>query len=157
MKKLKHILLGIPLLIVGGIAGIFFMPFLGYLKRHHNQKEQAFLKAYQPFLASLEGKNFFCYNNRNNSLAYIEQQILPQLNGNIQLIFLDGQTPVSDYPPAFMARLLLTAKHYQRFPHLIKIRDGQVLDKSINNAFYNGMNQGKDIGLLLGEMDVFFS
>ena len=47
-------------------------------------------------------------------------------------------------------------KDRKGFPYLLKISNGQLIDKSINNDFYNTMNQNKDIGLLRKKIIDFY-
>ncbi|MDI6403017.1 hypothetical protein QLX67_13505, partial [Balneolaceae bacterium ANBcel3] len=105
----------------------------------------AFNKKYNDYLQTISGTNFFCYNNRTNSKDYIEKNILPTLSTDIKVIFLDGKTPKSEYDQRFISKALYSIKDRKGFPYLLKISDGQIIDKSINNDFYNTMNQNKDI------------
>ena len=43
-----------------------------------------------------------------------------------------------------------------KFPHLIKIRNGKLIDKSINNAFYSVLNMNKSRTELLNKINMFF-
>lgn len=108
------------------------------------------------FLIQLNHKNFFCYNNREESKEFIENNILLQLDHHIEIIYLDGRVPKSKFPDENISFLLYHLQNYSKFPHLIKARDGQVADKSINNEFYNTMNQNKPVENLLAEINAYF-
>jgi len=116
----------------------------------------AFNRKYKDYLQTISGTNFFCYNNRTNSKDFIEKNILPTLTPDIKVIYLDGKTPKSDYDQGFISKALYSIKDRKGFPYLLKISDGQLIDKSINNDFYNTMNQNKDIGQLSKKIISFY-
>ncbi len=116
----------------------------------------AFNKKYKTYLHTINGTNFFCYNNRTNSKDFIEKNILPTLSPDIKVIYLDGKTPKSDYDQSFISKVLYSIKDRKGFPYLLKITDGQLIDKSINNDFYNTINQNKDIGQLSKKILSFY-
>ena len=116
----------------------------------------AFNKKYKTYLRTISGTNFFCYNNRTNSKDFIEKNILPTLTPDIKVIYLDGKTPKSDYDQNFISKALYSIKDKKGFPYLLKIADGKLKDKSINNDFYNTMNQNKNIGQLNKKIISFY-
>ena len=128
---------------------IIFIPI-----EHFNRKK--FEKKYAEFLNENNGKNFFCYNNRKNSKQYIEEDILPNLNDGIEIVYLDGKKVESEYNVEFISEALYKLKNYNRFPHLMKIRNGKLIDKSINNPFYNVLNLNKPKNELLTKINLFF-
>ena len=81
---------------------------------------------------------------------------MPTLTPDIKVIYLDGKTPKSDYDQGFISKALYSIKDRKGFPYLLKISDGQLIDKSINNDFYNTMNQNKDIGQLSKKIISFY-
>jgi hypothetical protein len=113
-------------------------------------------KKYNQYLLSIEGTNFFCYNNRANSRDFIEKNILPALDPNIRVIYLEGKTPKSEYDQRFISKALYSIKDRKGFPYLLKVSKGQLIDKSINNDFYSTMNQNKDIGQLMKNIALFY-
>jgi hypothetical protein len=156
LKKTKDILLiillviiGIPLLILAIPFMLIIMP-LGYFQR------KKFEKKYASFLAENNGKNFFCYNNRKNSKKYIEEDIVPNLNDGIEIVYLNGKKIESEYNSEFISEALYGLKHYNKFPHLMKIRNGKLIDISINNPFYGVLNMNKSKPELLNKINVFF-
>lgn len=121
----------------------------------HFQRKK-FEKKYAEFLNENNGKNFFCYNNRKNSKEYIEEDIIPNLTDGIEIVYLNGKKVESAYNAEFISEALYKLKNYNRFPHLMKIRNGKLIDKSINNTFYNLINQNKPKKVLLNEINIFF-
>ncbi len=121
----------------------------------HFQRKN-FEKKYAEFLNENNGKNFFCYNNRKNSKQYIEENIIPNLNDGIEIVYLNGKKIESEYNSEFISEALYGLKHYNKFPHLMKIRNGKLIDKSINNPFYNILNQNKPKKELLSQIGAFF-
>jgi hypothetical protein len=145
-------LCGIGLYILFTPLLILFLPFIiyGYFDN------LAFNRKYNDYLQTISGTNFFCYNNKTNSKDFIEKNILPTLTPDIKIIYLDGKTPKSDYNQSFISKALYSIKDRKGFPYLLKISNGQLIDKSINNDFYNTMNQNKDIGQLSKKIISFY-
>ena len=52
--------------------------------------------------------------------------------------------------------ILYGLKHYNKFPHLMKIRSGKLIDKSINNPFYGVLNMNKSKSELINKINEFF-
>ena len=156
MKGLTNILKGI----LPGIIVIVFMvvslpimiivtPFIYYLNWTREKK----LKKY---LSGLGDKNFFCYNNRTAAKEFIEKELIPKLDKDIELIYPDGREPKSKYVRDHISLALYKLKNYSRFPHLLKIRAGQMIDESVNNEFFNTMTQNKPLDKLLSDINKFF-
>lgn len=143
---------GVGLYILFAPLLILFLPFMiyGYFDN------LVFNRRYKAYLQTIDGTNFFCYNNRTNCKDFIEKNILPTLTPDIKVIYLDGKTPKSDYEQSFISKALYSIKDRKGFPYLLKISNGQLIDKSINNDFYNTMNQNKDIGQLSKKIISFY-
>ena len=122
----------------------------------HFFQRKRFEKKYAEFLTDNNGKNFFCYNNKKNSKEYIEKQIIPNLTNVIEIVYLNGKKVESEYHNEFVSEALYKLKDYSRFPHLMKIRNGKLIDKSINNPFYNVLNLNKPKNELLTQINRFF-
>lgn len=156
MKRLTNILGVILLGLFGLVLFILFLPVgiiwtpINYYFDWRSEKE---LKKY---LIKLGDKNFFCYNNRTDAKDYIEKELIPRLDKEIELIYLDGREPKSKYVRDQISLALYKLKNYTRFPHLLKIRDGQMIDESVNNEFFNTMTQNKPLDKLLGDINRFF-
>ena len=156
MEKFKNILLIILLVIVGFPLLILSIPFLIFIFIFKYFQKKKFEKKYLKFLKENEGKNFFCYNNRKKSKEYLEENIITNLNKEVVIVYLNGRDIESEYNKAFISEALYGLKHYTKFPHLMKIRNGQLIDKSINNPFFGILNKNKPKTELLGEINHFF-
>ncbi len=156
MKRLGEIFGFILIALVILIVGIPFLIFhiLSYPSRRMEEKN--FKRDYINYLYQIDGKNFFCYNNREYAQEFIETIIIPSLPKDVEIIFLNGRVVESDYAKVFMSHALYDLKNYQKFPHLMKIRNGEVLDFSLNNTFYNMINQKQPLDKLLAEVNHFF-
>jgi len=113
-------------------------------------------RQFKAYLPQLEGKNFFCYNNKSKSLDFIEHNILPNLPESVEVIFLNGRTPESAYERKFISYALYGLKNYHGFPHLLKIRNGSTFDESLNNELFNTIHQNKPTNKLFERMANFF-
>src|SRR5690606_37071273 len=108
------------------------------------------------YLSRLGDKNFFCYNNRPDAKEFIEKELIPKFDKAIELIYLDGHQPKSSYVQDHISLALYKLKNYSRFPHLLKIRNGQMIGESVNNELFNTMKQNKPLDKLLSDIDAFF-
>ncbi len=156
MEKFKNILLIILLVLVGFPLLILSIPFLIFIFIFKYFQKKKFEKKYLKFLKENEGKNFFCYNNRKKSKEYLEENILTNLNKEVVIVYLNGRDIESEYNKEFISEALYGLKHYTKFPHLMKIRNGQLIDKSINNPFFGILKMNKPKAELLGEINHFF-
>lgn len=122
-----------------------------------NLNERKHRRAYNDFLVALEGKNFFCYNNKEKSLEYVQTDIIPLLPKTVEPIFLNGRHIVSDkYEPFLLSSMFYRFKNYKGFPQLVKIRSGAAIDMSLNNELFSCMNEGKSKSILIDKMKDFF-
>ena len=119
--------------------------------------EYKFKKKYEEYLLKIGDKNFFCYNNRKKGKEFIENEIIPFLNKDIEIIYLDGRTIKSnDYENKYFSYAFNRFENYSKFPHLMKIKNGEMKDISINNEFYNAINNNGDKSKLSLKMNTFF-
>jgi len=157
MNDLKDLLLVFLLfilfLLILPVALILFLiisPILWY-------QEKLFQKEYQAYLQELEGKNFFCYNNRRKGKEYIENEIIPDLPQGVEVLFLNGRELQSGpYKKEFMSRAFYEFKHYSRFPQLLKIREGKAYDASLNHELFLCVNQGKSRSIWEEKLNKFY-
>ena len=143
-ERLKEIPVIIFLIIIGIPLSILFFPvILVYLIFEFFQKKR-FKKRYSNYLLSIEGKKFFCYNNRKNNHHYIQKNIIPHLLNDIEPIFLEGKRIRVEDNREYISYMLLNISERKGFPYLIKISNGKALDRSMNNEFYNFKSQNKN-------------
>lgn len=156
MKRVIEILKLLSLVLLAGIFVLVSLPFMiiaqPFIWIGNWVRERQFRK----YLKQLEGKNFFCYNNKSKSIEYIQQYVLPSLPYSVEVIFLNGKTPESDYEQKFISNALFKFKNYHGFPHLLKIRNGVTLDESVNNELFNTMVQNKSVDELILKINGFF-
>jgi len=156
LKRINNIFGFILFVVIGVPLFILFLPIiLIFIPIGHFQRKK-FEQKYVEFLTENNGKNFFCYNNRKNSKEYIEEKIIPNLTDGIEIVYLNGKKVESEYNVEFISEALYKLKNYSRYPHLMKIRNGKLIDKSINNPFYNVLNLNKPKNELLTQINRFF-
>lgn len=157
MKKFFEYIGFVFFILFGFVVLIVSIPFIILSIPFTYQNRKKFKEEYFRFLIKNNGKNFFCYNNRKNSKDFIEIEIIPKLNSSIEIIYLNGKVVESgNYPKEYASYALRDLKYYSKFPHLMKIRDGEVIDKSINSIFYSIKNQNKCKEYLFNEINSFF-
>ena len=156
MKNLKESLGFALLLLISILCFVIALPFiiLSLPFTYFNRKQ--FEKEYENFLEQNNGKNFFCYNNKKKLKKFLESEIIPLLNNNIDIVYLNGRRVETKYSNEFISHALYNLKSYSKFPHLMKIRNGKLIDKSVNSIFYSIMNQNKLQNTLLAEISIFF-
>lgn len=150
VDNLLFTVIGIPLFILT-IPFILLLAIAAYFQR------KQFEKKYGEFLRGNNGKNFFCYKNRKNSKDYIEKNILPNLADGIEIVFLNEKQIVSKYDHEFIFEALNKLKLYIRFPRLMKIRNGKLIDKSLHRPFFNLLNLNNQKNKFLTRINEFFN
>jgi hypothetical protein len=142
---------GIPILAIYGIY-LITIYHISYYKRKESTKK------YNEFLATIEGTNFFCYNNRKKGFDYIQEEILPQLSPDIKILFVNSRRiEIDEYDFKHLSTALYSFKNYNNFPHLLKIRNGKTVDKSISSEFFNCLNNGARKEVLIEKINAFFN
>jgi len=111
---------------------------------------------YRNYIEKLGDKNFFFYNNKRRPKSFIEANILPYLPEHVEIIYLNGKKPESEYPETVVSHMLYQSKAYDGFPHLVKLRNGVVTELSINNEVSNCIYQHKNFDLILFKIYAFF-
>ena len=159
MKTLKDIFSFILLVLITIIVIPFFILFLPILiiltsfDYFHRKKLKI---KYAEFLIENDGVNFFCYNNRKKSKEHIEKHIIPNLDKGVLIVYLNGKKLEVENNSGFISSALYSLKNYNKFPHLMKIRNGNLFDISINNRFYNMLNQNRPKKDFLNQINTFF-
>lgn len=157
MKKIKENIELVFVILVNALVFLLILPFGILVFPFTYFERKKFKKKYAEFLMQNDNLNFFCYNNRKNIKEFIETEIIPNLNGEIEIVFLNGKVVENEnYPKAFLSNALSQLKNYSKFPHIMKIRNGKIVDKSINALFYSIKNQNKPTKKLLDELNIFF-
>ena len=148
MSKVENIIIGLSvfliyilgLLILIGLSPIFALIYFGNIYRNGNINQIQL-----DVLEKFDGEKFFCFNNNKRSLNFIENEIIPNLNNKINIIFLEGKKANSSTIDNILAsKLLLKIRQREGFPYILKISNGEILAKSINNELFNTINQNKD-------------
>ena len=145
MKELlRKILITLVLIVIGIPLLILFLPFIIIFSIFEHFKQKRFIKEYNNYLLSIEGKKFFFYNNRKNNHHYVEKNIISKLTDDVEYVFLEGKNLKSEFNRKYLSHMLFNVSDRKDFPYLIKINNGKALDKSINSKFYNFKNQNKN-------------
>lgn len=156
MRKVIDILKLVPWIVLGGAFMLIALPFMLIAQPFIWIGNRVRKRQFNEYLKQLEGKNFFCYNNKSKSLEFIRQNVLPNLPDSIEVIFLNGQTPESAYERKFISHALYGLENYHGFPHLLKIRDAATFDESLNNELFNIIEQNKPVDELFKRITNFF-
>lgn len=151
-KTIRAILIGAAFVLVAVILSPIILIFCVLVYFQNSTTKEKYLE----YLRSIEGTKLFCYNSRANYQSYIRNNIIPLLPKDVKLVYLDGKVPVSEYEQQYISHALYNIKDRKGFPYLLKIHDGQLVDQSINNEFYNTMNQNKDVRPLLEKIESFY-
>jgi len=155
-KKLSNTILFTLFAFFGLIILLLFSPLILISTFINKIESKTLEEEYRQYLLEIDGHKLFCYNNRKHTKEFIEKQIMPILPKDVKLIFLDGRFPVSEYPHQFTSMLLYNIRNQVGFPYLLRIQEGNVLEKSINNELYNSLNQGHDTKPLYDAINNFY-
>ncbi|RZK13407.1 MAG: hypothetical protein EOO56_27185 [Hymenobacter sp.] len=153
--KDKAVLAGGLTLIVGFI--LLIIPCIPFILIHSYFSDKAFEKGYKLYLERMNGACFFCYNNRKSSVEFAKDVIVPALEPSIQVVFVDGKDVKSGDDSKYISRMLYSIQERKGFPYLLRIRDGQISDMSVNNQFYSIMIGRKSITPLLERVNAFYN
>jgi hypothetical protein len=148
------VVLGLTALAVLAIVALPFIPFV-LLYTHFSDKN--FQREYTEYLRRMNGACFFCYNSRKSSVAFARDVVVPALEPTVQVVFVDGSKVDCGPNSKFISKMLYSVKERKGFPYLLKIRDGQVLDLSVNNQFYSILLGSKPIEPLLARVNAFYA
>ena len=135
---------------------ILLIPFLVgliYIKIVFDEK--SFKKRYEAYLKNMNGACFLFYNNRKNSVEFVEKVIAPALDSTIKMIPVTRSQIKIGPESEFVAKMLESVETRNGFPYLGKILDEKVFMKSVNNQFYNVMNGNKPLEPLLERINTF--
>ncbi|RYE20393.1 MAG: hypothetical protein EOP45_11125 [Sphingobacteriaceae bacterium] len=70
---------------------------------------------------------------------------------------MDGRDVQSDDDSKYISKMFYSIQERKGFPYLLKIKDGQVLDMSVNNQFYSILIGRKPITPLLERINTFYN
>lgn len=160
MKIIKNIGKGIAVLILSGfVLGLLIacLPFIIIYAIFSYFEDTLFHNAYTKYLHSIEGACFFCYNNRETSKAFIETEIIPNLSDNVEIVYVEGKSPRSDYTTEYIAKALFNIKNRSGYPYLLYVSEGKVVDLSINKEVYQTLDHASEPTLLNTQIASFFS
>ena len=147
--------------LIGGIAFIIsfillIIPCIPFILIYAHFSDKAFEKEYKLYLERMNGTCFFCYNSRRSSIDFAKNIIVPALRPNIQVVFVDGKDVESGNGSKYISKMLYSIQERKGFPYLLKIKDGQVLNMSVNNQFYSILIGRKPITPLLERINTFY-
>jgi len=148
--------------LVTGIAFILgfillIIPCIPFILIYSYFSDRFFEKEYKLYLERMNGTCFFCYNSRKSSVEFARDIIVPSLEPAVQVVFVDGRDVKSGDNSKYISKMLYSIQERKGFPYLLKIKDGQVLDMSVNNQFYSVMIGRKSIIPLLERINSFYT
>jgi len=157
MQRIKYFLLAIAFAIITLTLFVAALPLIIIASPIAWIKRKKYKKKYVNYLLSIDGANFFCYNNRKKGLKYIEERIVPNLPDEVEVLFLNGRKIESKkYDSKFLSDIFYGFKNYSRFPQLLKIRNGEAIDCSLNPELFNSLNKTIDENAVFSKMNEFF-
>lgn len=126
------------------VTVIIFFYFFSYLSMRRRKRKQ--IEYEKEFLEKLKKHNdveLFVYTSRKKSKQLIEDSIIPNLDKNINVIFLNGRSVHSESLDNKFVSIVLYRIKNKGFPNIIRISEGRILDTSLKDSFYKMLNQGK--------------
>ena len=111
---------------------------------------------YEDYLKTIEGTKFFCYNSKTNRHRYVKKHILHLLPSDVKIIYINGRRPITEYDSKYIKKALESIKDKKGYPYLLKIRNGKLLNKSMNEVFYNTLHEKESIETLIEQINYFY-
>ena len=154
--------LGIGLLLIvaavaiGLVLLLCLLLILFYLDKQFKKEQEEFQKEYKEFLSRVNGSKFFFYNSRRSSVEFVKDTVVPQLQPTTNVVFVDGENIDCGPDSKFVSHMLYGVKERKGFPYLIKVVNGEPMDYSVNNLFYNIMTGRKPLTPLLQRINAFY-
>jgi hypothetical protein len=134
---------------------ILLLPFIFLLWIKDFFSQKLFDRKYRGFLKTLNGKTFFCINDRRDNIEYTKENISSKLPSGFEIIYLKNKIAFSRYETRYISHLLHSVKDRRGFPYLIKIENGMAIDESVNKQYYNIKHQKGDINKLIKQIVKF--
>lgn len=157
MKKIFNLIIYLPISLILLGLGILMLPLIIILLPFKWYSKKKFTEAYNAYLITLEGKNFFCYDNRKKGFDFIETEIIPNLPIEVEPLFLIRRKMKNEkYNLEFLSKALYSYKNFSNFPHLLKIRNGKAINTSVNNEFFNTLENKEKRIVLNRKIKKFF-
>lgn len=104
------------------------------------------------------GAKYFAYTNRQTSQKYVEQNILPELSKDIEIMYLGekGRVNLGD-DSKFHDRIVWAMKAVPGgFPYISKVANGNLVTESINNRLYSAITRGAESEQIVVRIKKFF-
>jgi uncharacterized membrane protein YbaN (DUF454 family) len=136
---------------------LLIIPCIPFILIQDYFSNKAFEKEYKLYLERMNGACFFCYNSRKSSVEFARNIIAPALEPDIHVVFVDGRDVESSDDSKYISKMLYSIQERKGFPYLLKIKDGQVINMSVNNQFYSIMIGSKSITPLLERINAFYN
>lgn len=99
---------------------------------------------FRKFLKIYRGARFFCYKSRRNSKPFIEEFVLPALDPEVHIIYLEGQSPVSNLDRRLVSQILRHMGGPSNLPGLARFADGRMVVVSLHDELYQTLNQARN-------------
>ncbi len=154
LKTIRDIIGVVIILIPALLLLVLCLPFILLALSFSRRNEERFNIEYHNFLVGLNGATFFWYSDKRTTLYFIEDMLLPGLKPEIEIIKLQGKKLITAHDHRYISRLIANAKTEGGIPYIIKIVNGTVISKSINNEVYNAINgrmRGQELLALIDE------
>jgi hypothetical protein len=112
---------------------LLLIVFIGYISL--SAQRDAYRRQYHQVLTQFEGAKILVYNNKQAILEYVENEVLPKLSTDIQAVFLNGRTPVSDLPLEAISSIIHAIPVRGGFPYLVRIQKQSLCAMSIGGLY----------------------
>ncbi len=148
LEKFRDISLVAFLLAIGAIMFLLFLPIFILALPFLRSKDKENELEYQDFLRTQNEGKFLVYTNKTKSKAFVENEILPNLDKEIQVIYIEGKAVHTEVNYRIVNRLLYDQKVVGGFPWVIKIASGKPYYTSINNQLSNAIKENNPCKIL---------
>ena len=145
LSKIGFFILSLPVLLNNIVINLVFRPIESF-------KDQRFKRKNFDFLRKNNGRNFFCYKNKESAENFIQKNIEPYLSKRVIFVNLNNPETETEIEP----RILKILKNTDKFPCMVKFRDDNVFKKTISNELYNALFITRSSEKLMDEIIEFY-
>ncbi len=156
IKKLVKVLGFAVVAVVGILLLLAALPFILLAKPFSAHAERKREARFQLQKMQLGGGCYFIYTNKKKICDFVQQEVLPLLPADIEIVFIADKQLNTDYDGDFIVCLIAEGRVPGGYPFLMKISKEKVLGKSINNEVYNAMENKGNIQRLDEEIMNFY-
>ena len=152
--KIREGLIIFGLVLLWIVLSPIWIPFFAFVYIDQKIDDYRFRK----YLAATGDKNFFCYTNKQSSQQFVENNVIPFLPADVEVLFVSSKRLIdlrkkNGFPDRIIGKMRELKKG---FPCVAKISGGRLITESVNHEIYEAIQRKKDPGPIVEKISRFF-